>query len=244
MDRIPILIDDTEGLYNWSNYYEHHPTQSFYKASEPLSPHPYYKNFIPDNIEYLLDAGSGDGVMSAGAADKVKYIFCVDYSLFALRRLLKRGLSNMIPVVASVTKLPFRDSFFDVILNTFVIEHLNGEEAKNMLFEFSRCLKEDGLLIISTDTKFYYRYLRSVYESIKQRKIVKDDPTHINLMNPNKLRILLNKCGFKIIFEDIWKIGWRYKIGKVFHNYFPIPLKWKENFFSRGFMFICKKDLM
>ncbi len=237
VDGIPRLVTPDESMWPWDDYYKTY----FYKDPNPLTPCQYYADFIPRTSSCLLDAGSGDGVMSAPLAGKIQQIWCVDLSLFRLKLLLKRNLGNMIPLLASVTKLPFNNQFFDTIINIFVIEHLSKNNAIIMLKELNRTLKCDGTLIIATDTRFYYHYLRSVIQTVRHMEITKDNPTHINLMYPYQLRTLLHECGFRIVYEDLWKIGHRFKLGKTFHNYFPFPLRWKENVFTRGFMFVCRK---
>ncbi|MEC0264974.1 class I SAM-dependent methyltransferase [Paenibacillus anseongense] len=52
---------------------------------------------------------------------------------------------------ASLTQLPYANDFFDKIFCISVLEHLNPNDMLLSLKEFSRTLKDDGLLILTLD---------------------------------------------------------------------------------------------
>jgi len=189
----------------------------------------------------LLDAGGGDGNVSALSVikGKVKRAWVVDLAIYPLRKLQRRGLTNMIPVAASILDLPFPDHFFDVVTNVFVIEHLTPEQGYQFLQEAKRVLKINGTFIIATDTPFYDSYTHIVEDFIRHGKLRKREPTHINLMTPQKLRIMLSKAGWQIKQEQINLIAGRHKWVRRLYNIFPTHIV--ENYFSTMYLFVCKK---
>ncbi len=167
--------------------------------SLPLSENDYYSKFV-ERCDRVLDLGSGEGVFSAPLSSKVKEIYCVDPSYIALKRVIKRNKHNIYPINCSGDNLPFPDNFFDYVLFIFVIEHI--QDPQPILSEIRRILKPNGHLIVSTDSRYYYRYSRVMIEMLKYRKYRADDPTHINLMTPRELRDTLKRY-FSDDFEEI-----------------------------------------
>lgn len=54
---------------------------------------------------------------------------------------------NVKCVKADITNLPFEDKYFDLILSSHVIEHIENEQ--KVLEEFNRVLKDDGIIFLS-----------------------------------------------------------------------------------------------
>ena len=173
-------------------------SHAYYSA--PLRENDCYVKYV-DNWKTMLDLGSGDGVMSAPLADKVNEIFCVDPSFIALKRLLRRKKRNMYPVNAIGELLPFPDNFFDGCFCIFLIEHI--AKPFIILQEIHRVLKPKGRLVLSTDSKFYYKYARIIIDYIKYRTYRRNDATHINLMTPAEVRKMLRKANFTMEEENL-----------------------------------------
>jgi len=74
-------------------------------------------------------------------------------------------------IAADCTRLPFKDNSFDFVVFFEVIEHINVEEQKLALREIARCLKNGGLLFISTPNREYL--MKKIYEKIFRRKMYK-----------------------------------------------------------------------
>ena len=169
--------------------------------NKPLQINEYYSKFVGNNWKVMLDLGCGDAISSAPLSSKVKEIYCVDPSPLALERVLRRKLDNLYPILATVDKLPFPSNFFDGVFSIFVIEHIKNSE--RMLNEIHRILKPNGELVISTDSKYYYKYLRFPLGWVRGNfNVRKNDPTHVNLMTPKQMRHLLRETNFKIEIDD------------------------------------------
>ena len=61
-------------------------------------------------------------------------------------------------IVADMFDMPFKDNEFNVVFNSGVIEHFNYEERKNAFMEYSRILKDDGIMIIAFPNHYSLPY--------------------------------------------------------------------------------------
>jgi ubiquinone/menaquinone biosynthesis C-methylase UbiE/uncharacterized protein YbaR (Trm112 family) len=230
-DGIPTFLTPAERGH-WDSY-------NFTVDSAPRPALPYYDRFTED-WRTMVDLGSGDGTMSAGSAHRVADIYCVNPGITALRVLQKRGLTNMHPVNAFGENLPFPDNFFDGAFNIFVIEHIADPEP--VLLEIRRVLKPGGQLVIATDTPIFYQYLRPLLEWRQigwvkgWRKWKPNDPTHINMMSPKKLRTWLKRTGFEIVEEDL-----HYFSRKLCRWFNWLPTELYETLLTTMSVFVGKK---
>jgi O-antigen biosynthesis protein len=106
----------------------------------------------------VLDAACGEGYGSAILSKDASHVSGVDISESAIKRANSRYAKlnrNLEFFYASVTCLPFEDCSFDVVVSFETLEHLS--EQREMLAEFKRCLKPDGILVISTPDRENYR---------------------------------------------------------------------------------------
>ena len=89
----------------------------------------------------VLDVGSGNGSFA-------KYCNMLNMHLFEGNKESAQAIFKNV-VYGRLPKLPFKDNFFDVIHMSHVIEHLEPDEVYQTLIEFDRCLKNNGIIIIS-----------------------------------------------------------------------------------------------
>jgi SAM-dependent methyltransferase len=85
-------------------------------------------------------------------------------------------------------KLPFPDNSIQTIILNQVIEHLESAVQEKCISEAYRILSKRGVIIIHAPSKY----------NIKERKA---DPTHINLLSPSELSVLLKSKGFHSLIE-------------------------------------------
>ena len=105
----------------------------------------YHKNLVKGEIiKYakgrVLDLGCGDKPFYPFIKEQVEEYIAVDHPGTPHSK-------EHIDFFASAYELPFKDNYFDVVLLTQVIEHL--ERPETGLIEIHRVLKEKGVLIIS-----------------------------------------------------------------------------------------------
>lgn len=103
----------------------------------------------------VLDAACGEGYGSDILSQYAKQVTGIDIDTKSITHAQVRyKKENLDFINESVTQLPCADNTFDVIVSFETLEHL--EQQQEMLCEFNRVLKDDGLLIISTPDKKLY----------------------------------------------------------------------------------------
>ena len=109
----------------------------------------------------VLDAACGSGYGTALMASTAKSVTGIDISTEAIGYAKKRyaELDNVQYMEASIAELPFEAHSFDVIVSFETIEHVNEELQNSFLQEIKRCLKADGILIMSSPDKRTYSEL-------------------------------------------------------------------------------------
>lgn len=122
----------------------------------------------------VLDAACGAGYGSAILSANASKVCGVDISDPAVAYAENRfGSDKTSFTQASVTDLPFPDGHFDVVVSFETLEHITQHE--EMLAQFARVLKPDGLLIISTpDKPVYNEYLADANE-FHVRELTRDE---------------------------------------------------------------------
>jgi ubiquinone/menaquinone biosynthesis C-methylase UbiE len=105
----------------------------------------------------VLDAACGEGYGSALLARHAEKIYGVDLDHQTISHAQEKykDINNLEFIQASILSLQkFKDKSFDLIVSYETLEHLYEHE--DLLREFSRLIKDDGLLLISTPDKKNY----------------------------------------------------------------------------------------
>ncbi|MFH1056668.1 MAG: class I SAM-dependent methyltransferase [Candidatus Micrarchaeota archaeon] len=120
---------------------------------------PLFEKFLK-KTDVLLDAGCGNGVNSIALAPFVNKICAFDASpkmvFYARKNVRQAGLGKKISVKkASIFKIPFKNSFFDVVAYFAVVHHFaKPAEWKKVFSEMNRVLKKGGLAFVTVWNKF------------------------------------------------------------------------------------------
>jgi SAM-dependent methyltransferase len=210
----------------WRDYGSEH---DLYRKSEPLPPNDFWIDFVRKVREFkktdiVLDAGCGDMVWTANLANQVKQIYGIDLGTYMLNKASKRKLNNAILIEGSVENLPFKDETIDLIFNIYVFEHIPYNRSLKALNEFYRVLKPKGLLLIVTENPVGEYVYKRFLSKVIRRNFGTPDNTHINMLFPYQLRMLLRKINFDIISEWVPIIG---------ENKFPLNIILKNRFLRR-----------
>jgi ubiquinone/menaquinone biosynthesis C-methylase UbiE len=110
----------------------------------------YFSSFVSDyEFDSLLDLGCGKGLLfdSIASSDKTKFLVGID-----LMKVHKRKHPH---VVASATKLPFRDSIFSLVAAFSLIEHIPKDERKMFYKEAKRVMKKRGIFVIQFPNGYF-----------------------------------------------------------------------------------------
>ncbi len=153
------------------------------------------KDLVQDKL--VLDVASGEGYGSFLLADTAKAVTGVDIDNISIEHAKgKYNKENLSYRQASALDLPFEDNHFDVIVSFETLEHL--AEHQEMLAEFNRVLKTNGILIISTPDKKHYS----------------DDTGFDNEFHVKELY----KHEFKALLDNHWPAQKWYAQGMAFHS--------------------------
>lgn len=122
----------------------------------------------------VLDIACGEGYGSRLLSDHASYVYAIDNSepviLQARNKYQKQNLEFL---YGSVSKIPLKDDSIDLIVCFETIEHV--AEHVQMMTEFKRILKEDGILILSTPDKKYYSDLKGFSNPFHVRELYRTE---------------------------------------------------------------------
>lgn len=169
--------------------------------------------FLRKHKGKFLDIGLGRGNLEKRmmGEDLDFEIYGVDISSRAIAEANRRIKGKF--YVASVFKLPFKPSFFDVVIILDVLEHIEKGRVLSALKEIYRVLKKDGALMVSVPLN----------ESLGQ--LIKEDKNynaHLREYTPEILSKELEYSGLKIEkVEFIYAFREYYKIKSFIMKFVP-----------------------
>jgi SAM-dependent methyltransferase len=97
--------------------------------------------FQVQDTDRVLDLGSGSGKSSRSLNGKVT---ALDFSLTALKKAIGSPSTPPNGICGDATVLPFKDSTFDFVRASFILDHLSGPERKNAISEMRRVVRKGG----------------------------------------------------------------------------------------------------
>ena len=187
-------------------------------------------------FDRVFDAGCGDGFLSQIIQDITKAkVYGIDISSLNCKLAREKGV---IAKRADLNKkIPFKDSFFDLVFAGEIIEHLHNPD--NFLKEIKRTLKSDGIFVLTTPNlaSWYNRIILilgiqpyGLEASIEDARIgfkflkrIKNSKAagHLRLFTLAAIEDLLEFHGFKIEKVEGFPI-----------TFFPPPIYTFEKFMS------------
>jgi ubiquinone/menaquinone biosynthesis C-methylase UbiE len=185
---------------------------------------------ISRNVESVrvLDYGCGDGKLYNYFLDnKIRKdnLFGFEISRKRIERCNELGWKNAIYIIDSA-KLPYPDDFFDLVVMSEVIEHIEGNITEINLRELCRVMKKDGSLVVTTPNYPIKRFYDIVHAlSFGKLSRAFDDPTHFSHYNFDSLRKLLSEY-FENVELRVYKSGFLYP-------------RLASNFFAHKIIAIC-----
>jgi SAM-dependent methyltransferase len=134
---------------------------------------------------------------------------------------------------ADLSRLPFRDSVFDVVTAKWVVEHFDNPE--DCFMEFARICKDDAIVIYMTPNLLHYAYLLSVltpfwFHKCFSRYVLgekdKSFPTRYKVNTPKKMETMMRDAGFTAVEVRCTDsgpvyLGWLtplYAAGLIYHR--------------------------
>ena len=125
----------------------------------------------------VLDAACGTGYGSALMSSVAQNVTGIDISgdTISHNQKIYADIKNLEFIEASIAELPFPDKSFDVIVSFETIEHVNEELQNSFLREIQRCLKDDGILIMSSPDKRTYTDLTGLTNEFHVKEFYYDE---------------------------------------------------------------------
>jgi ubiquinone/menaquinone biosynthesis C-methylase UbiE len=157
----------------------------------------------------VLDAGCGRGGVIELYTERVRQTVGLDTDLSSLQehRCLKQR------VVGSLANMPFPGEFFDVVLCSWVVEHL--EEPEAVFREMARVLKKRGYLLLLTPNAWGYVILvnrlipaplhRWLVRAIYGRQSKDTFPPFYRANSKGRLEMKLHQVGLRN--EEFYYVG-------------------------------------
>jgi SAM-dependent methyltransferase len=139
----------------------------------------------------ILELGCGSGGNLWALAKEGFSTYGIDGSDTALKlaheHLVKKwGITNVNLLQATFDHLPFKDDFFDVIVDVVSLQCLNIEDSKNALKEINRCLKSKGKFFSYRLSDASVMYLSGDGNYIDEATLDNiNDPLPLNNSGPN-----------------------------------------------------------
>lgn len=162
-------------------------------AIEHLHRYAFASQFIKEKI--VLDIASGEGYGSCLLSKYAKFVYGVDIDIDSVTHAsIKYRRDNIRYLHGNCLNIPIESNAIDIIVSFETIEHLVEQE--QMIVEFKRVLKDDGLLIISTPEKEYYH------------KVDPNNPFHLKELYLKEFESLIrSNFAFALFYLQRTKLG-------------------------------------
>ena len=106
----------------------------------------------------LLDVGCGDGFFLDKIKDIDLEVYGIDISKKRIERAAKKSRATLFQCVAE--KMPFKKNFFDIIVCTDVLEHV--QNPLQVINEIKRVCKENGIVFVSFPNELLWMICRAL----------------------------------------------------------------------------------
>lgn len=144
-------MDDWEQIYKTEGVVQAKPSKQVVELV-PI--------FKQEGIEKILDLGCGTGRHVQYLALQGFNVFGTDYSIEAIQKAksLTNEMRNIELIQSQMSSIPYKDSFFDAIICSQVIQHGLKEERDGAFNEIKRTLRTNGLLFLRTTSRNHKVY--------------------------------------------------------------------------------------
>ncbi len=158
----------------------------------------------------ILDYGCGTGhLLKKLSKNKIiQKTYGFEVSEYANNQAKKNSKKSII--INSLDKL--EDHSIDIIIALHVIEHINDNELRKIIYNFKRILKNDGVIILTTPAKNGF-----AHKIKKEKWIGFSDKTHINLKTFEEWKSFFhfsNLILFKSSNDGLWDFPYKTKNNK------------------------------
>ena len=139
-----------------------------------------------------LEIGGADGPMTPSLENLFDTTLSIDYSKHFLKR-IQNKTQRALCIYANAQFLPVQDSVIDMVICCEVLEH--STIPTQLLTEIRRCVKNDGLIILSVpNEQVFFPTRPKIIDECRQA-----GDTHINFFTIHALEKLLFRTGLEPI---------------------------------------------
>jgi SAM-dependent methyltransferase len=149
----------------------------------------------------VLDLGSGSGKSARSMKGEV---VAVDFSSIALKA-VREHLSSVSAVCANIRNLPFRESVFDFIRASFVLDHLTGSEQNEAMEGIRKVMKPGAQIAIECFSVSDGRFARAPLD--KHGDFVDGDGILHHPFNKAEVANLVSGMDIELLTERSWEQG-------------------------------------
>lgn len=154
----------------------------------------------PKNI---LDVGCASGWMLSKISEKYPKAQYTGVDVY--KKAIEYGqklYKNLRLISVDAHKLPFKDKFFDLVICTELLEHVQNPQ--KVLSEIKRILVPNGIAIVEMDSgNFLFRMVWYWWTNVRNG-VWKD--SHIHTFNTKILENMIKDCGFVIKQKKVFNI--------------------------------------
>jgi spore maturation protein CgeB/thioredoxin-like negative regulator of GroEL len=170
----------------------------FHKGGYYMAPRPEVAAHVPKFSQRVLDCGCGAGEFGRSLKERgVQEVVGIEIVERACE-IAKENLDQALHGSIENMDLPFEDRYFDCVVFADVLEHL--VEPVDALRKVSRCLTEDGLIVISIPN---IRFWQQVQMHAEGRWKYEDagimDRTHLRFFCKSDLERLIEDAGLELV---------------------------------------------
>lgn len=194
-------------------------------------------DFAKDKI--VLDAGCGEGYVTASYAKITRKVVCSDISENALKKarlnLRNAGIKNFEVHAANAARTGLAGSKFDAVLCCSALDHV--PDPVNVIKEISRVAKNDGYVLIELDNDILHPF-----SGIRTNKKMLDRLGHFNRITYRKLGKMIKIAGVPLEEVKVYSWGSPFRFYYRLIKYFPFTKKLLD-FIGRKFPSLCYEYL-
>jgi phosphatidylethanolamine/phosphatidyl-N-methylethanolamine N-methyltransferase len=179
------------------------------------------KPFKGSTENRVLEIGAGNGEHLKAIAHKVNFYHATDIRIDLLTKSLG-GRQDVVIEMQDVTKLSYDDSYFDRVIVTCVLVHL--DDPLLALTEIKRVVKPGGYisLYLPCEPGILLRVVRRFSTHAKARQMGIEDITFLHFLEHKNYYIAIDHFVGKVFANS-----------KVRSRYYPLPfLSWNFNLFK------------
>jgi len=178
-----------------------------------------------------LDAATGDGYGASHIANVAKEVVGIDIDKEEIKKAQQTyKKENLKFLLNNVIDMGFSDEYFDIVISSQTIEHIELDKLDKYLSEIYRVLKKDGIFFVSTLNLVHNLKGRSEPEYDKSPYHVKeftpDDLEKFLLTRFSKVKMLGLHRGLRHSFYAMFK---KNNIFKIMPNRFNPVKRFYEN---------------